>query len=38
MGKGDLKTKRGKLVNGSYGKARPKNKNKKKSADKKTNA
>lgn len=28
MGKGDLKSKRGKLVNGSYGKARPKNKNK----------
>ncbi|HPE86150.1 MAG: 30S ribosomal protein THX [Bacteroidia bacterium] len=24
MGKGDIKTKRGKIVNGSYGKSRPK--------------
>jgi len=29
MGKGDKKTKRGKIVNRSYGVRRPKNKNKK---------
>lgn len=26
MGKGDIKTRRGKIFNGSYGKTRPKNK------------
>lgn len=34
MGKGDLKTKRGKIVNKSYGVRRPKVKNKKNSAKK----
>ncbi len=28
MGKGDIKTKRGKIVRGSYGKLRPRNKKK----------
>ena len=28
MGKGDIKTKRGKIVNGSYGKLRPRKKKK----------
>ncbi len=30
MGKGDRKTRRGKIVNGSYGKARPKKSKKRK--------
>ncbi|MFC3197470.1 30S ribosomal protein THX [Parapedobacter deserti] len=30
MGKGDKKTKRGKIVNGTYGKRRPSNKHKRK--------
>jgi ribosomal small subunit protein bTHX len=32
MGKGDMKTKRGKIVRGSYGKLRPRNTKKKKTA------
>ena len=33
MGKGDKKSKRGKIVNGSYGVRRPKTKNKKASVE-----
>ncbi|WP_084163869.1 30S ribosomal protein THX [Olivibacter sitiensis] len=33
MGKGDKKTKRGKIVNGSYGKRRPKDKKKQKTGE-----
>jgi len=32
MGKGDRKTKKGKIIKGSYGKARPQKQNKKKKA------
>ena len=32
MGKGDLKTKRGKITRGTYGKTRPRNKKKNKAA------
>lgn len=35
MGKGDIKTKRGKIFNGSYGKLRPRKKVKSTSTDKK---
>ena len=34
MGKGDVKTKKGKISRGSYGKSRPKKKNKKSGASK----
>ena len=35
MGRGDIKTKKGKIAKGSYGKSRPAKKNVKKAADKK---
>ena len=34
MGKGDIRTKRGKIANGSYGVVRPKEENKKKAKKK----
>jgi 30S ribosomal protein S31 len=37
MGKGDKKSKRGKIFAGSYGKSRPKKKNNKKSNENKEN-
>ena len=38
MGKGDRKTKRGKIIKGSHGNSRPKNKNIVKGKKKKTNS
>ena len=35
MGKGDLRTKRGKIFRGTHGKSRPKNKNRKRDAARK---
>jgi 30S ribosomal protein S31 len=38
MGKGDQRTKRGKIFRGTHGKSRPKNKNRKRDAARKASA